>query len=64
MMHYRELIARERAAYERATMQDLRSLRMALAIHSWGNTLQEKARAEAVEQIMHDRLAIRMKEKA
>ena len=63
-MTYKELIALERATYKRASMQELRSIRMALAIHAWGNTLQEQARANAIEQIMHARLAIKMKGKA
>lgn len=63
-MTYKELIALERATYERASMQELRSVRMALAIHAWGNTLQEKARADAIEQIMHARLSIKMEGKA
>jgi hypothetical protein len=36
------------------------AIRVALAVHSWGNTLQEKARAEAVEQIIHARLRERV----
>lgn len=63
-MTYREMIDGERAAYERAPMSELRQVRVALALHSWGNSLQEKARAEAVEQIISARLARRMKERA
>lgn len=63
-MTYREMIDGERAAYERAPMSELRAVRVALALHSWGNSLQEKARAEAVEQIIGARLARRMKERA
>jgi hypothetical protein len=59
-MNYRDMIAGERAAYERAPMSELRTIRVALAVHSWGNTLQEKARAEAVEQIIHARLRERV----
>ena len=55
-MNYRDMIDGERAAFERAPMSELRTIRVALAVHSWGNTLQEKARAEAVEQIIHRRL--------
>jgi hypothetical protein len=55
-MNYRDMIVGERAAFERAPMSELRTIRVALAVHSWGNTLQEKARAEAVEQIIHARL--------
>jgi hypothetical protein len=63
-MNYRDMIEGERAAYERAPMGELRTIRVALAVHSWGNTLQEKARAEAVEQIIHARLSARMKARA
>ena len=59
-MNYRDMIEGERAAYERAPMGELRTIRVALAVHSWGNTLQEKARAEAVEQIIHARLRERV----
>lgn len=62
-MTYRDMIDGERAAYERAPMWELRAVRKALALHSWGNSLQEKARAEAVEQIISARLARRMKER-
>jgi hypothetical protein len=55
-MNYQDMIVGERAAFERAPMSELRTIRVALAVHSWGNTLQEKARAEAVEQIIHARL--------
>lgn len=62
-MNWNDRIAGERAAYERAPMSELRAVRTALALHSWGNSLQEKARAEAVEQIISARLARRMKER-
>ena len=62
-MNYRDMIDGERAAFERAPMGELRTIRVALAVHSWGNTLQEKARAEAVEQIIKARLSARMKER-
>lgn len=55
-MTYRDMIEAERARYERAPMRELRAVRVALAIHSWGNTVQEKARAEAVEQLVSARL--------
>lgn len=63
-MNYRDMIDGERAAFERAPMGELRTIRTALAVHSWGNTLQEKARAEAVEQIIKARLSARMMERA
>lgn len=63
-MTYREMIDGERAAYERAPTRELQAVRVALALHSWGNSLQEKARAEAVEQIISARLSRRMKERA
>lgn len=56
-----ELIAKERARLERAPMSELRATRLALALHSWGNTLEEKARQAAIEEIIHSRLAKRMK---
>jgi len=62
-MTYREMIDGERAAYDRAPMSELRAVRVALALHGWGNSLQEKARAEAVEQIISARLSRRMKER-
>jgi len=62
-MTYRELIETERARYERAAMHELRNVRLALSIGSWGNTLEEQARLIAVDMIVHDRLARRMKER-
>ena len=62
-MTYQDMIDGERAAYERAPTRELRAVRVALALHSWSNSLQEKARAEAVEQIMSARLSRRMKER-
>jgi hypothetical protein len=59
----RELIEAERARYERAAMHELRNVRLALSIGSWGNTLEEQARLIAVDMIVHDRLARRMKER-
>jgi hypothetical protein len=53
---YRKLIESERAMYERAPMSELRNVRLALALHGWSNTLQEKARKDAVELIIHSRL--------
>lgn len=63
MNGWAELVERERAAYDRAPMSELRAVRVALALHSWGNSLQEKARAEAVERIISARLSRRMKER-
>ena len=57
----RELIAAERARFERAPMPELRAMRLALAIHAWGNTTEEKARAEAIEAIIHARLRAKRK---
>ena len=53
---FRQLIETERAAYERAPLHELRATRFALALHSHGNTLQEKARKDAIELIIHSRL--------
>ena len=55
-MTYNQLVDAERAAYERAPMNELRATRVALALHKWGNTLQENARADAIELIIHSRL--------
>ena len=63
-MTYREMIDAERARLERTPLWELKAMRLALAYHSWNNMLEEKARAEAVEQIVHGRLAQRMKRKA
>ena len=62
-MTYRELIEAERARYERAPMRELRNVLVALSIHSWGNTTEEQARLEAVDGLIHARLARRMKER-
>lgn len=59
----RELIDAERAAYERAPMNELRAVRLALSLHSHGNTTQEQARLVAVKELIHERLARRMKER-
>jgi hypothetical protein len=56
-MNYSELIAEELRAYSNAPMRELRNVRLALAFHSWGNTKREKARAQAIETIIHERLA-------
>jgi hypothetical protein len=55
-MTYTDLIAQERRAFARAPLSELRAIRLALAFHAWGNSLQEKARAEAIGAIIHDRL--------
>lgn len=60
-MNYRDMIEGERTKYECAPTGELLAIRTALALHRWGNTLQEKARAEAVEQIIKARLSARMK---
>lgn len=59
-MTYRDMIAAERNRLERTPLWELKATRLALAFHSWNNTLEEKARAEAVEQIIHARLARKM----
>ena len=62
-MTYREMIDAERAAYERAPLNELRNVRLALSIGVWNNTTQENARLEAVEGLIHAKLSRRMKEK-
>lgn len=52
-----DLIALERAAYLRAPLSQLRAVRLALSLHSWGNSPAEAARLEAVEALIHERLA-------
>ena len=52
-----DLIAIERAAYQRAPLSQLRAVRVALSLHSWGNSPAEAARLEAVEALIHERLA-------
>jgi hypothetical protein len=64
MSGFQELIEAERARYERAPMHELRNVRLALSIGSWGNTLEEQARLEAVEGLIHAKLSRRMKERA
>lgn len=56
-MNYAQLIAQERKAYRNAPLRELRNVRLALALHAWGNTTQEQARAQAIETIIHERLA-------
>ena len=56
MSAFRDLIAAERAAYERAPLSQLRAARVALSLHSWSNTTQEAARLEA---LIHERLRAR-----
>jgi hypothetical protein len=60
-MTYQDMVTSERTRLERTPLWELKAMRLALAYHSWNNTLEEKARAEAVEQIVHGRLARRMK---
>jgi hypothetical protein len=60
-MSFQQLIATERARFERAPMSQLRSTRLALSIHAWGNTTEEKARKEAIEAIIHARLRAKRK---
>lgn len=55
-MGWADLVAAERAAYERAPLSQLRAVRLALSLHSWGNSLQEQARLEAVDRLVHERL--------
>lgn len=57
MSSWADLIAEERRAYQRAPLSQLRAVRLALSLHSWGNSLREKARLEAVEALLHERLA-------
>jgi hypothetical protein len=54
-MNYAELVQSERARFERAPLSELRATRLALALHCYSNTLEEKARADALEEIIHDR---------
>lgn len=58
-MGWADLVAAERAAYERAPLSQLRAVRLALGLHSWGNSLTEQARLEAVKQLIRERGARR-----
>lgn len=55
-MNWADRIEQERALYQRAPLSELRAVRLALSLHSWGNSLQERARPEAVDQLVHERL--------
>ena len=59
MSSWADLIASERAAYQGAPLSQLRAVRLALSLHSWGNSPRERARLEAVEALIHDRLRAR-----
>ena len=61
MTNYNQLIADQKARFVNAPMRELRNISVALAIHSWGNTLEEKARAVAVESLISERLHARRK---
>jgi hypothetical protein len=61
MTNYNQLITDEKARFVNAPMRELRNISVALAIHSWGNTIEEKARAVAVESLISERLHARRK---
>ena len=60
MMGWNDMVMAEVKRYVATPTKELRQIRLALALHRWGTTLQENARAEAVEQIIHGRLARKM----
>ena len=49
------LYRQERAAYARASRQELRAVERALCLHPWGNSLRESARLCAVRDILAER---------
>ena len=49
------LYAQERAAYNRASRQELRAVERALCLHSWNNSPREAMRLCAVRDILAER---------
>lgn len=56
MQTYSELIISEAARLQRASTRELSSIAAALSLHSWGNTLEEKARLDAAKRLIDERL--------
>jgi hypothetical protein len=52
---YRELIETEKARFCNAPLTELRNISVALSIHSFGNTLEEKARLDAIKSLISER---------
>lgn len=61
MTNFKELIATEKARFQRASFGELRNVSLALALHSHGNTLEEQARREAVDQLISERCKAKRK---
>lgn len=61
-MSYRELIETEKARFCNAPLTELRNISVALSIHSFGNTLEEKARLDAVKSLISERLRAKRNE--
>ena len=55
MANFNELIATEKTRFKRASFGELRSVSVALSLHSHENTLEEQARREAVDQLISER---------
>lgn len=55
MENFNELIATEKTRFKRARFGELRNISVALSLHSHGNTLEEQARREAVDQLISER---------
>jgi hypothetical protein len=63
MNAFSKMVEAERLRYAGASMGTLRNVMVALSLHSWGNTMEEQARLQAVQDIVSNRLARRMKER-
>lgn len=50
------LYDQERAAYARASKQELRAVERALTMHPWGNSLRESARLLAVRDLLKSKV--------
>ncbi len=55
MTIWENLVEVERTLLKRAPLSELRAVRRALSLHSWGNSLTEQARLEAVRQLIRER---------
>lgn len=48
----KSLYEQERAAYARASRQELKAVERALCMHPWGNSLRESARLMAIRDLL------------
>lgn len=51
----KSLYDQERAAYGRASRQELRAVERALTLHPWGNSLREAARLMVVRDLLKEK---------